>query len=129
MSDKTTSPAPVQSLVGLRPFYDEAGITIYHADCFEILPELRGLDAIVTDCPYSSGGAFRGDRMSSTLEKYASSDSSQQAGIGFTGDDARIGHGPVYRSAAGRAIAKALSTDICSVVFRRVRQGTTIAWR
>lgn len=69
------------------PYYQHNGITIYRADCFEILHELEGVGAFVTDVPYSSGGAFRGDRMSSVLEKYASSDSSQQQGIGFTGDN------------------------------------------
>ena len=72
----------------VRPYYEHAGVAIYCADCFEVLHELRGVDAIVTDSPYSSGGAFRGDRMSSTLEKYASSDSSQQVNtIAFTGDN------------------------------------------
>ena len=71
----------------IKPFYEGAGITIYRADCFEVLHELEGVGAFVTDVPYSSGGAFRGDRMFSTLSKYASSDSSQQQGIGFTGDN------------------------------------------
>jgi site-specific DNA-methyltransferase (adenine-specific) len=69
------------------PYYEHNGITIYRADCFEVLHTLSGVGAFVTDVPYSSGGAFRGDRMFSTLSKYASSDSSQQAGIGFTGDN------------------------------------------
>jgi site-specific DNA-methyltransferase (adenine-specific) len=69
------------------PYYSHNGITIYLADCFEVLHTLEGVGAVVTDVPYSSGGAFRGDRMFSTLSKYASSDSSQQQGIGFTGDN------------------------------------------
>ena len=32
----------------MRPYYDHAGITIYHGDCREILPEL-GSTAVVTD--------------------------------------------------------------------------------
>jgi hypothetical protein len=55
MSDKTTSPAPVQSLVGLRPYYDEAGITIYHADCAQVLPFLEPVDLLLTDPPYGIG--------------------------------------------------------------------------
>lgn len=70
-----------------KPYYQADGITIYHADCFEVLHTLAGVGAFVTDVPYSSGGAFRGDRMASTLSKYASSDSTQQQGIGFTGDN------------------------------------------
>jgi site-specific DNA-methyltransferase (adenine-specific) len=71
-----------------KPYYERNGITIYHGDCFEVLHDLEGIDAVVTDPPYSSGGAFRGDRMATTLSKYVSSDSSQQeTGIGFTGDN------------------------------------------
>lgn len=71
----------------IKPYYQHDGITIFRADCFEVLHDLEGVGAYVTDVPYSSGGAFRGDRMFSTLSKYASSDSSQQNGIGFTGDN------------------------------------------
>ena len=36
----------------LAPYYDHAGITIYHGDCLEILPQLGPVDAVVTDPPY-----------------------------------------------------------------------------
>lgn len=35
----------------MTPYYDHAGITIYHADCREVLP-LVTADALVTDPPY-----------------------------------------------------------------------------
>jgi site-specific DNA-methyltransferase (adenine-specific) len=54
----------------MRPYYEHAGITIYHGDALFVLPELSGIGAVVTDPPYSSGGAFRGDRMCSTIAKY-----------------------------------------------------------
>jgi site-specific DNA-methyltransferase (adenine-specific) len=53
-----------------KPYYNENRITIYHADAFEILHELDGIGAVLTDPPYSSGGAFRGDRAQSTTAKY-----------------------------------------------------------
>jgi site-specific DNA-methyltransferase (adenine-specific) len=72
----------------VKPYYERDGIAVYHADCFDVLPTLEGVDAFVTDPPYSSGGAFRGDRMTSTLSKYVSSDSTQQQrGIAFSGDN------------------------------------------
>ena len=40
----------------MTPYYEHAGITIYHGDCREILPELSA-DAIVTDPPYGIGFA------------------------------------------------------------------------
>ena len=36
----------------MKPYYDEDGITIYHGDCREILPELPKCDLLLTDPPY-----------------------------------------------------------------------------
>lgn len=44
------------------------------------------VDALITDPPYSSGGAFRGDRMGSTSSKYVA-DSVQIKRAEFTGDN------------------------------------------
>lgn len=38
--------------MALTPYYDHAGITIYHGDALEILPQLGPVDAVVTDPPY-----------------------------------------------------------------------------
>ena len=35
----------------MTPYYEHAGITIYHGDCREILP-LLAVEAIVSDPPY-----------------------------------------------------------------------------
>lgn len=41
----------------MKPYYDHAGITIYHGDCREILPGVGGrlFDLILTDPPYGVG--------------------------------------------------------------------------
>jgi len=36
----------------LKPYYSHAGITIYHGDCREILPQLQPVDLVLTDPPY-----------------------------------------------------------------------------
>lgn len=55
----------------MKPYYDDGrGIVIYLGESLEILPALSGIGAIVTDPPYSSGGAFRGDRTRGTVDKY-----------------------------------------------------------
>jgi site-specific DNA-methyltransferase (adenine-specific) len=59
--------------VSLEPYYSDGGITIYHGDCLDVLHGLEGVGAVVTDPPYSSGGAFRGDRTQSTVTKYVQS--------------------------------------------------------
>jgi DNA modification methylase len=40
----------------MKPYYEHAGITIYHGDCREVLPHLKA-DAVVTDPPYGMGKA------------------------------------------------------------------------
>ena len=41
--------------VRITPYYQHAGITIYHGDCREILPTLGRVDAVITDPPYGIG--------------------------------------------------------------------------
>lgn len=36
----------------MKPYYDHNGITIYHGDCLEIMPQLEPVDLIVTDPPW-----------------------------------------------------------------------------
>jgi site-specific DNA-methyltransferase (adenine-specific) len=45
----------------MKPYYSEAGITIYHADCREVLPTLQPANLVLTDPPYGieSGAAMR----------------------------------------------------------------------
>lgn len=59
----------------MKPYYEDDWVTIYHGDCLDVLPGLSGIGALVTDPPYSSGGAFRGDRTQSTIAKYVNTDS------------------------------------------------------
>lgn len=62
------------------------GITLYNADCREVLPTLGKVDAVVTDPPYSSGGQFRGDRAQKTSIKYVQTDSEFTSRDEFAGD-------------------------------------------
>jgi site-specific DNA-methyltransferase (adenine-specific) len=41
----------------VTPYYEHAGITIYHGDCREVLPSLPNVDVVITDPPYSVGRA------------------------------------------------------------------------
>ena len=60
--------------------------TLYLGDCLEILPTLSGVDAVITDPPYSSGGFTRGDRTSDTSKKYQST-GLESYFAGFAGDN------------------------------------------
>jgi len=43
----------------VTPYYQEAGITIYHGDCRDILPHVSA-DVVVTDPPYGIGAVLKG---------------------------------------------------------------------
>lgn len=38
-----------------KPYYEHAGITIYHGDCRDMLPHLEPVDLVLTDPPYGIG--------------------------------------------------------------------------
>jgi site-specific DNA-methyltransferase (adenine-specific) len=61
---------------------------IVHGDALHVLRDLPDgcVHAFVTDPPYSSGGAFRGDRVKGTTVKYVSTGSANKAVPGFDGD-------------------------------------------
>ena len=66
-------------------YWSDEHCRIYHGDVFEVIDLVEGVDLVLTDPPYSSGGQFRGDRMRSTLAKYSNSESEKLSS--FTGDN------------------------------------------
>lgn len=36
----------------MKPYYEHGGVTIYHGDCREVMPQLADIEAIVTDPPW-----------------------------------------------------------------------------
>jgi DNA modification methylase len=55
----------------LTPYYQESGITIYHADCRAVLPLLPSVDLVLTDPPYGIGEAAGKNKNRSALAKSA----------------------------------------------------------
>jgi site-specific DNA-methyltransferase (adenine-specific) len=57
----------------MQPYYDHAGIVIYHGDCREVLPTLRRSRrplAYVTDMPYGTGWVRGGGRVGEFVAKH-----------------------------------------------------------
>jgi site-specific DNA-methyltransferase (adenine-specific) len=44
----------------IEPYYDRDGITIYNGDCLDVLPQLEGIDVVLTDPPYGIEGGVGG---------------------------------------------------------------------
>jgi len=61
--------------------------TLYCGDALAILPQLSGVDALLTDPPYSSGGQFRSDRVLDPRKKYVLSGTASQLLPDFSGDN------------------------------------------
>ena len=66
----------------MKPYYEHAGITIYHGDCREILPQLPPADLLLTDPPYGIGERW------ATSAMVGKNGSSRLWGQGETWDDA-----------------------------------------
>ena len=78
------------------PYYADEQVALYGGDALAVLRSLGtcSVDAVVSDPPYSSGGAFRGDRQAPTEQKYRGWSQNAEGGsrkptatyAGFTGD-------------------------------------------
>lgn len=44
----------------MKPYYEHGGITIYHGDCREVLPQLSGVCCAVTSPPYGAIRSYEG---------------------------------------------------------------------
>lgn len=58
----------------IKPYYEHAGITIYHGDCREIVPYLSKVDLLLTDPPYgmnwnTDSTRFSGGHAPSSLKR------------------------------------------------------------
>ena len=60
---------------------------LYLGDCLKITPTLSGIDSVITDPPYSSGGMYRGDRAQKTSDKYIQTGSVITERSEFSGDN------------------------------------------
>ena len=82
------APAAAPAFLPLpAPFHQRGPVTLYCGDSLQILMALPpgSADALLADPPYSSGGAFRGDRMQTTRAKYAQQGAAHELGD-FSGD-------------------------------------------
>jgi DNA modification methylase len=85
----------------MTPYYDHAGITIYHGDCREILPTLS-MDVMITDPPYGIRLAATSGSSCHSLTRlsgYASFDDSYDSFVGIVVPALNAALGIVKRAA------------------------------
>lgn len=39
----------------IKPYYEDEWVKLFHGNCLEIIPELKNIDAVITDPPYNIG--------------------------------------------------------------------------
>ncbi len=68
----------------MKPYYEENGITIYHARCEDVLPVLSSVDLVLTSPPYNMGNSAGGG-----LHAYARGHYRKDAPFGSRGGSGR----------------------------------------
>jgi site-specific DNA-methyltransferase (adenine-specific) len=66
----------------MKPYYSEAGITIYHGSCEDVFPELLDVDVMITDPPYSEH-THKKQWIGSALTKGKARNGTKFKGLGF----------------------------------------------
>lgn len=46
----------------MKPYYQDAQVTLYHGDCREVLPTLPPVDLVLTDPPYGIASVWKGGK-------------------------------------------------------------------
>jgi len=114
----------------MQPYYEQDGITIYHGDCREILPQLPSVDLVLTDPPYginldTDNGRFSGGTAASVARR------GKGAGTGsgpIIGDEKPFDPGFLLRSGKHHIIwgwnhfADRLGAGTCLVWLKRYDQ-------
>lgn len=53
----------------MKPYYEEAGIQIFHGDCRDVLPSLSSIDHVITDPPYEADAHTKARRVQRGAER------------------------------------------------------------
>lgn len=65
----------------MKPYYEQDGITIFHADCRDVLPTLEPVDLVLTDPPYEKEAHTPMKRTRSVIEARSAEESMPFAAI------------------------------------------------
>ena len=65
----------------MKPYYQRAGVTLYHADCRDVLPGLPLVDLLVTDPPYGVNAKGGSKRTKALPLPGIANDSPENAGV------------------------------------------------
>lgn len=104
----------------MKPYYEHGGITIYHGDCREVVPQLDPAALLLTDPPY--GISYRSHHNSSRRGKWAKWVRYENM-PGIVGDDAALdpeflfGSAPLAAIFGGNYCADELPPSRCWLIW------------
>jgi site-specific DNA-methyltransferase (adenine-specific)/modification methylase len=105
----------------MTPYYAEPGITIYCADCRDVLPQIWGASLLLTDPPY--GISYRSNHNSGWRDPAHVRWARSENFPGIVGDDAPLDPSHLYQAAplaaifGGNYCAPALGPSRCWLVW------------
>jgi site-specific DNA-methyltransferase (adenine-specific) len=114
----------------MRPYYEHAGIVIYHGDCREVMPALDPVDVVLTDPPYGvnlgrTAGAGRGHGHGLKLDAYASYSDTYENFVSIIAPALSVAIGRAKRAAVwtGPHIHEQAKPDAIGGVYYPAAQG------
>lgn len=54
----------------MNTYYEDESVKIYHGNCFDVMPELNGFNAVITDPPYMFGAASVSGTANSKVSRF-----------------------------------------------------------
>lgn len=109
----------------MNPYYQEPGITIYHGDAREILPQLPKVDLVITSPPYNAGMEY--EQWGSMAEFYTFLNESLDAIKGAMNQGARIAWQVIW-TANGVGGFHFLGANSARLITERFAPIDTILW-
>jgi len=107
----------------MKPYYRKRGVTIYHGDCREVLPELPKVDMVFMDPPFGHNNN-NGD----LIHRREAALGRGPAGTGETVLDPFAGHGPTLlaaRNLGRKAIGIEIEERHCEMAALRLEASIT----
>lgn len=107
----------------MKPYYEHAGITIYHGDCREVLPYLSGVNLTFTSAPYN--------QMASLMNEPSGSWAQSSGGRGFVEKWQKFGYQDDLEECAYQQMQNDIAAMIaeCSVGNASFFYNHQLRWR
>lgn len=141
------SRTPIDGLIGaetrnangiaMKPYYSRQGVELYHGECHDVMPALKpnSFAALITDPPYSSGGATLAARSCDPARKYLKHGGDRPTFSGDAKDQRGFTAWSIFWLSEGRRLLKPGGYGLVFTDWRQLPsmtdalQGADFTWR